>query len=101
LDYLLILHYLPYLASSPDGLIGDNSIIEIKICPFSIRDFTPKNAYKENKIKYLKQKGNKLVLKKSHDYYFQVQGQLHITQRKFCYFVVRTPKGKHTLSYFN
>ena len=23
---------------------------------------------------------------------FQVQGQLHITKRKFCYFVVYTPK---------
>lgn len=86
---------LPYLAASPDGLIGDNSIIEIK-CPFSIRDFTPENAYKENKIKYLEQKDDKLSLKKSHDYFYQVQGQLHITQRKFCYFVVWTPKGKHT-----
>lgn len=62
---------LPYLAASPDGLIGDNSIIEIK-CPFSIRDFTPENAYKENKIKYLEQKDDKLSLKKSHDYFYQV-----------------------------
>lgn len=27
-------------------------------------------------------------MKEGHDYYYQVQGQLHITQRKFCLFVV-------------
>lgn len=34
-----------------------------------------------------------LKLKTSHDYYYQVQGQLHITDRKYCYFAVWTPKG--------
>ncbi|KAF0693152.1 Uncharacterized protein FWK35_00037847, partial [Aphis craccivora] len=28
-----------------------------------------------------------------HIYYYQVQGQLHITNRQFCYFIVWTPKG--------
>lgn len=84
---------LPFLAASPDGLIEKDSIIEIK-CPFSIRESTPENAFIENKIKYLEKKDEKLVLKKSHDYYFQVQGQLHITQKNYCYFVIWTPKGK-------
>jgi len=35
-----------------------------------------------------------LILKKNHQYYFQVQGQLHITKINVCYFVVWTPKGK-------
>jgi len=35
----------------------------------------------------------KLKLKTSHDYYYQIQGQLHITERKNFYFVVWTPKG--------
>lgn len=39
-------------------------------------------------------KSEKLILKKNHSYYFQIQGQLHITQRNLCYFVVWTPKGK-------
>lgn len=35
-----------------------------------------------------------LVLKEwVHDYYYQVQGQLRITNRKYCYFVVFTKKG--------
>jgi len=34
-----------------------------------------------------------LKLKTSHDYYYQVQGKLHIADRKYCYFVVWTLKG--------
>ena len=31
--------------------------------------------------------------KKNHDYYFQIQGQLHVTCRSWCDFVVWTPLG--------
>jgi hypothetical protein len=31
-----------------------------------------------------------IELKKNHKYYYQVIGQLHITQRKLCYFVIHT-----------
>lgn len=34
-----------------------------------------------------------LNLKKNNNYYFQVQGQLRTTGRKYCYFVVWTPLG--------
>jgi hypothetical protein len=34
-----------------------------------------------------------LKLKRTHAYYFQVQGQLLITNRSLCYFVIWTPKG--------
>lgn len=84
---------LPYLAASPDGLVGDDSIIEIK-CPFSIKDFTPMEAYNEKKLKFMEIQSNNLILKKTHIYYYQVQGQLHITNRQFCYFIVWTLKGK-------
>ena len=43
---------LPYLAASPDGLIGDDSIIEIK-CPISIKDLTLKDVYNEKKLKFM------------------------------------------------
>lgn len=33
-----------FLAASPDGWIGNNSIVEIK-CPASIKDFTPQEAF--------------------------------------------------------
>lgn len=35
----------------------------------------------------------KLILKRNYPYYYQVQGQLNITKRTWCYFVVWTPKG--------
>lgn len=35
---------LMFLAASPDGLIDDDSIAEIK-CPVSIKDYTPEEAF--------------------------------------------------------
>lgn len=32
-------------------------------------------------------------LNKNHNWFYQIQGQLHITQRKFCVLGVWTPKG--------
>jgi len=31
-----------------------------------------------------------MELKKEHSYYYQIQGQMHVSKRKFCYFVVYT-----------
>jgi len=39
----------------------------------------------------------KLVLKKTDNYYFQVQGQLNIAEKKYCYFVVWSPKGNQII----
>lgn len=33
---------------------------------------------------------NKIKLKTEHAYYYQIMGQLHISRRKLCYFVVHT-----------
>jgi len=38
-----------FLAASPDGLIDNNSIVEIK-CPASIKDFTPQEAFENKKV---------------------------------------------------
>jgi len=90
---------LPFLAASPDGLIGNDAIIEIK-CPYSAKDFSPNDAQKQNKLKYMEIDSENLILKKNHSYYFQVQGQLHITKRRLCYFVIWTPKGKNMIIHF-
>jgi len=83
-----------FLAGSPDGLVGDNDIVEIK-CPHSIKDMTPKEGLLANKIKFLinDQDGN-MQLKKNDNYYYQVQGQLRVANKSSCYFIVWTPKGK-------
>lgn len=36
---------------------------------------------------------NKFEINKKHKWYYQVQGQLHITKRDYCVFGVKTPKG--------
>lgn len=45
-----------------------------------------------NKIPYLIGKEGNYDLKKDHQYYYQVQGQLHITDRQKCFFYVYNPK---------
>lgn len=34
-------------------------------------------------------------LKKDSNYHFQIQGQMHITNRKKCYFLIYSPKWKY------
>ncbi|GFX29936.1 yqaJ domain-containing protein [Trichonephila clavipes] len=76
----------PFLCASPDGLVGDDGLIEIK-CPYSAR-------FESNLLEFLITKKNSLGFKFSnergiylplnHKFYFQIQGQLFITQRKWC-----------------
>lgn len=87
--------YLNFLAGSPDGIIRDDGIIEIK-CPSRIKNTTPQEAAKMKMIKYLTiNKKGEIKLKRTFQYYYQVQGQLHITQRQYCFFIVWTPNGSH------
>lgn len=69
----------------PCDCCGDG-VIEIK-CPYSGRECHPKEL--SGKL-FLNGDGR---LKHSHKYYTQVQGQLAITDRRFCDFIVWTPKG--------
>ncbi|XP_047023593.1 uncharacterized protein LOC124632693 isoform X2 [Helicoverpa zea] len=82
----------PYLGASPDGLLGTDGLVEIK-CPSSAAGLSPLEAVRQQKIKFCLETANGMKLKKTHNYYFQVQGQLMVTKRKFCYFVVWTPNG--------
>jgi len=54
---------------------------------------SPEEGIKQKKIDYCKIEDNALTLKRNHNYFYQVQGQLHITRRNYCYFVVWSPKG--------
>ena len=85
-------HY-PHLGASPDALIEctccvGKGIVEIK-CPFTGREYHPDHL---NKLKnsFLDANG---LLNRSHRYFTQVQGQLMITRRDYCDFVVWTPLG--------
>ena len=89
---LVINPLFPYLGASPDGLIKcecchGSGLIEIK-CPCSIRDAHP-NTLRCKPQSCLGEVGMAM----SHAYYTQVQGQLLITGKEYCDFVVWTPKG--------
>lgn len=75
----------PYLAASPDGLVGSETVLEAK-CPYTIRN----EAISDTKVDYLERINNKIVLKTSSNYYYQVQTQMYVTGRNFCDFVVWT-----------
>lgn len=87
----------PYLGATPDGLIDDDGIVEIK-CPSSCSNLTPEDAIKSKKIIFLKFdiKTNTIDINKRHKYFFQIQGQLQITNRSYCIFVLWTPLGTYT-----
>ncbi|KAJ8926715.1 hypothetical protein NQ314_020890 [Rhamnusium bicolor] len=79
----------PYLGASPDGLIEEDAIIEGKR-PKNISSLTPLEGIKNRKIKFAKIENNKMKLNKNHNYYYQVQGQLHVTKRDYYIFIVWT-----------
>lgn len=67
----------PYLAASPDALLGDETVIEIK-CPFARRNImiTPET------VPYLVFENGILTLKKTSPYFYQIQGQMYLLFRK-------------------
>lgn len=43
----------------------------------------------------MKIKNNLPTLKEESHYFYQIQGQLHVTGRNICYFFIYTPKWNH------
>ena len=75
----------PNYAATPDS-ITENLIIEVK-CPYSIREKDPN----VNPPYYCQMIDGKPRLKKSHDYFAQIQRQLFVLGYKKAHFVVQTP----------
>lgn len=89
------------LACSPDGLVrlpgmpDSLGILEIK-CPHTLAKdaISPLEASKTIKTFCCKVSLNDEVqLKRSHDYWYQVQGILAITRPSWCHFVIWSPAG--------
>ena len=88
-----------YLGTSPDGLVSSDGkvigCIEIK-CPFSAQDKTVVEACATIQQFFCTMDENRKVhLKKRHNYYYQVQGQLALLNLQWCDFVVWTRSGIH------
>ena len=80
-----------FLGGSPDGLVGNDGIIEVK-CPFQMKNTTSITDF--NRLGYLKKNDeNKFEVNTSHKYYHQIQGNLYLTKRKHCDFVVWKEQG--------
>lgn len=80
----LILHLqYPFFAASPDGLLNGDGVLEVK-CPVKAK----LHRILEVNLNYLDSNGK---LKTGHNYYYQIQGLLEITDRRWCDFVVYSP----------
>lgn len=92
----------PFLGASSDGGVYDPSshphpygFLEIK-CPFKHRDHTPVEACSDKGFCCDLENTSgedKVVLKRNHMYYCQVQGQMAIGDRPWCDFVIHTKTG--------
>ncbi len=83
----------PFLGASPDGVVSENGkkvgLFEVKNV-LKNKPVTFESHASKPKTKFcLGLTDRKLHLLRTHDYYFQVQGQLHICGYEWCDFVVR------------
>lgn len=81
-----------FIGASPDGIIeregSIHKIIEIK-CPFSFRNSSVEEACTKNEF-YCTMEDDLLHLKRTHSYYYQIQGTMGITGAVQCDFIVWT-----------
>lgn len=79
---------LPHLGCSPDGLVGNSGVIEVK-CPYTARHLKISPVT----VQYLSLDDNQnITLRKTHDYYYQIMGTLFCTGRQWADLVVWTLK---------
>ena len=85
----------PFMGCSPDGLVGDDGLIEMKSLKIFKNDSVEKvienwdNLPKDTKkIQCFAVENGKCMLKSSHDYFYQIQMQLLVTERNFCDFIL-------------
>ena len=76
-----------FLGASPDSIINDHSnhsirIVEVK-CPHKARDETLDSMYSDNSFCLCLDNGIP-TLKKNHEYFYQIQGQMAMTGIYVC-----------------
>jgi len=103
----LWLHPCGFLAGSPDGLVGNTGIIEVK-CPYKWRNAKLEEVLGVDNLECLYNQQRSTLkkdtyvavfnegnwhLNEDHEYFHQIQGNLHITNREFCHLILWTPKS--------
>ncbi|KAH0818242.1 hypothetical protein GEV33_004549 [Tenebrio molitor] len=87
----LWLHPCGLLGASPDG-VGEDFVIEVK-CPYKFRNAASlKDVVDKNYCFWYE--GDVTVVNTNHQYYHQVQGQLHLLDKAVCYML--DPNGVHS-----
>jgi len=89
-----------YLAATPDGTVGEDGLVEVK-CPMKCKDSSIAELVRTDSTFCLENSGDNMRLKRSHNYYYQIQGQLHMAKRSKCYFFIWSPTEHHleTINY--
>lgn len=87
----LFLHRNGVLAASPDAISND-FVVEIK-CPYKFRNqpLTKENLTVKEKYVIIINADDSIEINKKHDYYSQIQGQIHLCNKKYGYLVIWTP----------
>ena len=92
-----------HLGASPDGLILDDSTVNVNciIEVICLKIFIGRSIEQiiQQKLPELSKQcfkvvDNKILLKLSHSYYYQIQLQLLVTEAKYCDFVLYSDLGK-------
>ena len=84
---LFVLPTVPFLGDTPDAAINAECIVEVK-CPYGRKN---EKIIPGEHFKFLRfERNGNVALKKSCSYYDQIQGQLFLSERNICYFVVYT-----------
>ncbi|KAK2140050.1 hypothetical protein LSH36_1501g00006 [Paralvinella palmiformis] len=82
---IVVCRNVPYLACSPDGLVGNDGFVEVK-CPYTARDQTVSPI----SVPYLH---GRLALKTNHIYVYHIMGAMMCTERWWCDLVVWSRRG--------
>jgi hypothetical protein len=77
----------PFLGASPDGLVGEDGLVEVKCLP-TIGMLTLDEAIVAKKDIFLDNVIGSFSINKKNHYYHQIIGQLHITGREYCDLIV-------------
>ena len=90
----------PFLGCSPDGIVGEDGLLEIKSLKIFKHSTIESVVEKWSTLPKVVKQGQcfitedgQCILKSSHDYYYQIQMQLLVTERIFCDFVLYAENG--------
>lgn len=80
------------LGASPDGLVGQSVVLEVK-CPWRLRQSSISELCDSDKTFFIaKSHDGGYYLKSDHSYYHQVQGQMYLSCRSECHLVIWSEK---------